>query len=199
MEARPGLRGALRGCRPASLPGEATPPRPPGSSRQAPCPAPAPGRLSRLAGWRLAFPFIEKILPLDFFERDTLEVARDLLGKVLVREVAGRRLTGRLVEVEAYLGPDDLAAHSARGLTPRNQVMFGPAGHVYVFLIYGMWCCLNFVTRPSGVSSCRISARPTVKARSGPLSPKDLEIDSKMGSACARLAPGKTQTNSSPP
>lgn len=104
----------------------------------------------RLAGWRLAFPFIEKILPLDFFERDTLEVARDLLGKVLVREVAGRRLTGRLVEVEAYLGPDDLAAHSARGLTPRNQVMFGPAGHVYVFLIYGMWCCLNFVTRPAG-------------------------------------------------
>ena len=81
-----------------------------------------------------------------------MAVARDLLGKVLVREVAGVRLWGRLVEVEAYLGPDDLAAHSAGGRrTPRTEVMFGPPGHAYVYLTYGMHHCLNFVTRREGL------------------------------------------------
>jgi DNA-3-methyladenine glycosylase len=91
-----------------------------------------------------------KVLPPGWFERDTLEVARDLLGKVLVREVNGRLLTGRLIEVEAYCGPEDLAAHSARGVTQRTRIMYGPPGHAYVYLIYGMHNCLNFVTRPEG-------------------------------------------------
>lgn len=77
-------------------------------------------------------------------------MARSLLGKVLIREVGGRRLGGRLVEVEAYCGPEDRAAHSWRGLTPRTSAMFGPPGHAYVYLIYGIWNCLNFVTRPAG-------------------------------------------------
>lgn len=92
------------------------------------------------------------VLGPGFFDRDTVAVARDLLGKVLVREVEGRRLWGRLVEVEAYLGPDDLAAHSSGGRrSPRNEVMYGPPGHAYVYFTYGMHHCLNFVTQPKGI------------------------------------------------
>ncbi len=81
-----------------------------------------------------------------------MAVARDLLGKVLVRQVDGRLMWGRLVEVEAYLGPEDLAAHSSGGRrSPRNEVMYGPPGHAYVYFTYGMHHCLNFVTRPVGV------------------------------------------------
>lgn len=92
------------------------------------------------------------VLGQEFFARDTVTVARQLLGKVLVREVGGTRLWGRLVEVEAYLGPDDLAAHSRGGRrTPRTEVMFGKPGHAYVYFTYGMHWCLNFVTREEGV------------------------------------------------
>ncbi len=88
----------------------------------------------------------------EFFNRDTITVARALLGKVLMREVDGKRIWGRLVEVEAYLGPDDLAAHSSGGRrSPRNEVMYGPPGHAYVYFTYGMHHCLNFVTRREGV------------------------------------------------
>jgi len=94
----------------------------------------------------------ERILEPSFFGRDTRVVARDLLDKVLVREVDGRRLWGRLVEVEAYMGPQDLAAHSRGGRrTARTEVMFGEPGHAYVYFTYGMHWCLNFVTREAGV------------------------------------------------
>jgi DNA-3-methyladenine glycosylase len=95
---------------------------------------------------------IGPVLGPEFFDRDTVVVARELLGKVLVREVDGKRLWGRLVEVEAYLGPDDLAAHSSGGRrSPRNEVMYGPPGHAYVYFTYGMHHCLNFVTQPEGI------------------------------------------------
>lgn len=86
----------------------------------------------------------------DFFDRDTCTVARDLLGKWLVHHVEDEERIGRIVEVEAYLGPGDLAAHSARGPTPRTRAMFGPPGHAYVYLIYGMHHCVNIVTEGVG-------------------------------------------------
>ena len=85
-----------------------------------------------------------------FFARDTVVVARDLLGKVLIH----KRRAGLIVEVEAYLGADDLAAHASRGLTARTRVLFGPPGRAYVYLIYGMHECLNLVAEPDGKAGC---------------------------------------------
>jgi DNA-3-methyladenine glycosylase len=87
----------------------------------------------------------------SFFEHDTLQVARDLLGRRLVRIVAGQRLSGLIVEAEAYIGEDDLACHASRGRTARTQVMYGPPGKSYVYLIYGMYHCLNVVTEREGL------------------------------------------------
>ena len=88
-----------------------------------------------------------------FYDRDTIVVARDLLGKYLIHESRGVERIGRIVEVEAYLGPHDLAAHSARGLTERTKIMFGPPGHAYVYMIYGMYFCMNVVTERAGHAS----------------------------------------------
>jgi DNA-3-methyladenine glycosylase len=88
-----------------------------------------------------------------FYDRDTVLVARELLCKYLVHACKGEERVGRIVEVEAYLGPHDLAAHSARGLTERTKVMFGPPGHAYVYMIYGMYYCMNVVTEREGHAS----------------------------------------------
>jgi len=90
-------------------------------------------------------------LPRSFYERPTVEVAGDLLGKLLVRTGSIQRVA-RIVEVEAYLGLKDQASHARRGPTPRAAIMFGPPGHLYVYLIYGMHHCMNVVTEPDGVA-----------------------------------------------
>ena len=93
------------------------------------------------------------ILPRSFYDRDPIQVAKELLGKYLVHVSGGTQRVGRIVEVEAYLGQHDLAAHSSRGLTPRTKIMFGPPGHAYVYLIYGMYHCMNVVTESEGHAS----------------------------------------------
>jgi DNA-3-methyladenine glycosylase len=86
----------------------------------------------------------------DFFARDTHTVARELLGQRLVRVRDGKRLSGCIVEVEAYIGEDDQASHARPGPTRRNAPMYGPPGHAYVYLIYGMHHCFNIVTEQEG-------------------------------------------------
>ncbi|WP_027417978.1 DNA-3-methyladenine glycosylase [Aneurinibacillus terranovensis] len=86
-------------------------------------------------------------LPKSFYHRNTLDVAKELLGKYLVHNIEGVERVGKIVEVEAYLGPHDKAAHSYNGRrTPRNEVMYGPPGYAYVYFIYGMYHCVNVVT-----------------------------------------------------
>lgn len=89
-------------------------------------------------------------LPRTFFDRPVLEVAPDLLGRVLVRSTADGPIALRLTEVEAYDGQNDPGSHAYRGRTARTEVMFGPPGHVYVYFTYGMWHCMNLVCGPEG-------------------------------------------------
>src|SRR5689334_6982014 len=95
-----------------------------------------------------------KLLRREFFNRDPRLVSRELLGKLIVRKEAGKRIVGRVVEVEAYLGEDDLAAHAAAGETERNAVLWGPPGHAYVYFIYGVHHCLNISCLPRGEAGC---------------------------------------------
>ncbi|MEU5795561.1 DNA-3-methyladenine glycosylase [Streptomyces sp. NPDC047813] len=92
-------------------------------------------------------------LPRKFFDRPVLDVAPDLLGRVLVRTTPDGPISVRLTEVEAYDGPDDPGSHAYRGRTARNAVMFGEPGHVYVYFTYGMWHCMNLVCGPEGRAS----------------------------------------------
>ncbi|WP_406446557.1 DNA-3-methyladenine glycosylase [Streptomyces sp. NBC_01613] len=92
-------------------------------------------------------------LPREFFDRPVLDVAPDLLGRILVRTTPDGPIALRLTEVEAYDGPNDPGSHAYRGPTARNGVMFGPPGYVYVYFTYGMWFCMNLVCGPEGKAS----------------------------------------------
>src|SRR5438067_7074477 len=113
----------------------------------------------RKAGWPSTIVRDSKVvsaepLPRSFFNRDPRQVARALLGKVLVRGSGARARQGRIVEVEAYLGAADAAAHAAAGETLRNAVIFGPPGHAYVYLSYGLHYCLNASCLGVGEAGC---------------------------------------------
>lgn len=116
------------------------------------------------------------ILPHSFYNRPTQEVARDLLGKILCRKVGGKIYKGKIVEVEAYLGQKDLACHTSKGRTKRNEVMFGHPGHAYVYLIYGMYNCLNAVTEKEG-NPCAVLIRA--------LEPVNFNTESRNTKSCA--------------
>jgi len=94
------------------------------------------------------------LLKRAFFDRDPRQVSRELLGKLIVRRQGRKLIAGRIVEVEAYLGADDAAAHAAAGRTQRNDVIFGPPGRAYVYFIYGMHYCLNISCLKEGEAGC---------------------------------------------
>jgi DNA-3-methyladenine glycosylase len=116
-------------------------------------------------------------LPRSFYARPTAAVAADLIGKILVR---GRR-RARIVEVEAYLGVKDKASHARFGPTPRTRIMFGPPGHLYVYLVYGMHHCMNVVTEKDGVAGA------VLLRAAAPLGGSDPRALSGPGKLCARL------------
>jgi DNA-3-methyladenine glycosylase len=95
-----------------------------------------------------------KLLRRAFFDRDPRTVARELLGKLIMRTEKEKKIAGRVVEVEAYLGAGDLAAHAAAGETERNSVLWGPPGHAYVYFIYGVHHCLNISCLPDRQAGC---------------------------------------------
>ena len=90
--------------------------------------------------------FMKKVLGRSFYQKNTLNVAKGLLGCLLIRKVGRKIIRGKITEVEAYIGEDDLACHASKGRTSRTEIMYGEAGHAYVYMIYGMYHCLNVVT-----------------------------------------------------
>ncbi|MBU1092229.1 DNA-3-methyladenine glycosylase [Patescibacteria group bacterium] len=129
------------------------------------------------------------ILSQQFFARPTLVVAKDLIGKILVRKLSEGIRRYRITEVEAYCGVSDLACHTSKGRTKRTEIMFGPAGYIYVYLIYGMHYCLNFVTagEDQGEAVLIRAVEPLFNTTNSPIGPgrlcKYLQIDKSLNSA----------------
>ena len=132
-------------------------------------------------------------LPASFYDRDPRAVSRDLLGKILLRRESGKLLAGRIVEVEAYLGAEDAAAHAAAGRTAHNDVLFGPPGRAYVYFIYGNHYCLNVSCLPEGNAGCVLvralepvsGIEEMARARGLPVQERDLR---RLTSGPGRLA-----------
>lgn len=137
-------------------------------------------------------------LPRDFYARSVLDVARDCVGKLLVHETAEGVVAGRIVETEAYRGPEDLAAHSAGGRrTKRTEAMYGPPGHAYMFLLYGMHWAFNLVAGPEGLPHAVLvrAVEPVLNvelmaARRG-LPARSVTLSNGPGKLCAALGLGR--------
>lgn len=123
----------------------------------------------------------------SFFERDTKAVARDLLGKFLVRKIGKNNLAGRIVETEAYVGPHDLACHASKGKTSRTKVMFGSAGGWYVYMIYGMYHCLNIVTESKNYPAAVLIRALEITDAFDRLGTRDFRLASGPGKLCRTL------------
>ena len=149
-----------------------------------------------------------RLLARSFFDRDPREVGPDLLGKLIVRKEGSMRLAGRIVEVEAYLGARDAAAHSAAGRTERNDVLFGRPGRAYVYFIYGVHYCLNISCMPAGKAGCvliralepldgfQIMARARGLEPFNSGSPRDLrKLTSGPGRLCDALVISRSRDN----
>lgn len=104
----------------------------------------------------------------DFYNRNTIAVARDLLGKFLVRKKGRTTIAAIITETEAYCGQEDLACHASKGCTARTKVMFGPPGFTYIYLIYGMYHCLNFVTEQEGYPAAVLIRAVDIPKGDGP-------------------------------
>ena len=127
---------------------------------------------------------MHKKLDRKFFERTTLRVAKELLGKFLVRRIGDTVIAVKITETEAYCGPYDLACHASKGLTARTKVMFGPPGHAYVYLIYGMYHCLNVVTERDGYPAAVLIRAVELDGADGPGKLcRKLSIDKKLNAA----------------
>ena len=98
-----------------------------------------------------------------FYRRHAVDLAQALIGKVLVHRAEGHAYAARVVETEAYVGPHDLACHASKGRTKRTEIMFGPAGHAYVYFIYGMYDMFNIVTGTVGVAQAVLPQRPHIE------------------------------------
>ena len=117
-----------------------------------------------------------EILPEEFYNRDTVTVAKELLGCYLVRELKGQRLVVRITETEAYVGPIDKACHAyGYKRTPRTETLFSRPGIAYIYLIYGMYHCLNFITEPEG-EPCGVLIRGAV-----PVQSRDIIAENRFG------------------
>jgi DNA-3-methyladenine glycosylase len=131
-----------------------------------------------------------------FFARDTLSVARDVLGQRLVHVLNGERISGKIVEAEAYIGEDDEASHASPGPTERNASMYGPPGQAYVYLIYGMYHCFNVVTDRQGFPAAvliralePLEGLDLMRERRGPVGARDVtQLTSGPGRLCQALA-----------
>ena len=124
-----------------------------------------------------------EVLPRDFYNRDTLAVARELLGCYLVRELEGRRLAVRITETEAYIGRMDKACHAYQyRRTPRTETLFAAPGISYIYLIYGMYHCLNFITEPEG-EPCGVLIRGAI-----PIQGRDIIAENRFGRKASELS-----------
>jgi len=131
-----------------------------------------------------------------FFNRNTVIVAKDLLGKFLVRRIGNKIIKARITETEAYCGTKDLACHASKGLTERTKIMFGPPGHFYIYMVYGMYHCLNIVTEKEGNPSAVLiraaefsilnlqfsNKSQTIKLKGPGILCRELKIDKKFNS-----------------